>query len=168
MAVIRWACRFLSLSGGVEVFGLGQAGQLILVARQTAEEDGAADAEDGCSPAEAIGPGVVIVALKDQLVEFAGVDDQSNDLENNCRERERRKRVLYFSKADFSGICTIFLTTFCFHSLHFITNICTLYCSHFQNRLVTLVLMHLWIIIFILHHCTDSNSKVWKYLYMSV
>ena len=84
-AVIGWACRFLSLSGGVEVFGLGQAGQLILVARQTAEEDGAADAEDRCSPAEAVGPGVVVVALEDQLVEFAGVDDQSDDLENNCR-----------------------------------------------------------------------------------
>lgn len=65
----------MSLSGGVDVFGLGQAGQLILVAGQAAEEDGTADAEDGGAPAEAVSPGVVIVTLEDQLVELAGVDD---------------------------------------------------------------------------------------------
>lgn len=92
----NWAgVQVLSLSGGVDVFGLGQAGQLILVAGQAAEEDGTADAEDGGAPAEAVGPGVVVVALEDQLVEFDGVDDQRDDLENHCRgrERERWKRL---------------------------------------------------------------------------
>jgi len=68
-------CVVLSLSGGIDVFGLGQAGQLILVARQAAEEDGTADADDGGAPAKAVSPGVVIVALEDQLVELDGVDD---------------------------------------------------------------------------------------------
>lgn len=68
------------LGRGVDVFGLGQAGQLVLVARQAAEEDGAADAEDGGTPAEAVRPGVVIVALEDQLVELDGVDDEGDDL----------------------------------------------------------------------------------------
>ncbi len=86
----NWACvQVLSLSRGIDVFGLGQAGQLILIAWQAAEEDGTADAEDGGTPAEAVGPGVVIVALEDQLVEFDRVDDQSDDLENHCRQRER-------------------------------------------------------------------------------
>lgn len=79
----------LSLSRGIDVFGLGQAAQLILIAGQAAEEDGTANGEDGGAPAKAVGPGVVIVALEDQLVEFDGVDDQSDDLENHCRERER-------------------------------------------------------------------------------
>lgn len=83
-----------SLSRGIDVFGLGQAGQLILIARQAAEEDGTADAEDGGAPAEAVRPGVVIVTLEDQLVEFDRVDDQSDDLEDHCRERERRKRFV--------------------------------------------------------------------------
>lgn len=76
-----WACvQVRPLGRGVDVFGLGQAGQLVLVARQAAEEDGAADAEDGGAPAEAVGPGVVIVALEDQLVELDGVDDEGDDL----------------------------------------------------------------------------------------
>ena len=81
----------LSLSGGVEVFGLALAAQLVLVARQAAEEDGAADAEDGGAPAEAVGPGVVVVALEDLLVELDGVDDESDDLEDHCRETRREK-----------------------------------------------------------------------------
>lgn len=84
------------LGGGIEVFGLGQTGQLILVARQAAEEDGAADAEDGGSPAEAVGPGVVVVALEEFLVEFDGVDDESDDLDNHNnnqhRSNERQER----------------------------------------------------------------------------
>lgn len=80
--------RALSLSWGIDVFGLGQASQLILVAWQAAEEDGTADAEDGGAPAEAVGPGVVIVTLKDQLVELDRVDDEGDDLKNHCRERE--------------------------------------------------------------------------------
>lgn len=83
------------LVGGVDVLGLGHASQLVLVARQAAEEDGTADAQDGGAPAEAVGPGVVVVALEDQLVELDRVDDQRNDLQHHCgretkRERERK------------------------------------------------------------------------------
>lgn len=85
-----WASRIGLLGGGIDVFGLGQAGELILVAWQAAEEDGTADAQDGGAPAEAVRPGVVIVTLEDQLVEFDRVDDQSDDLENHCRERGGR------------------------------------------------------------------------------
>lgn len=80
-----------SLIGGVDVFGLGHAGQLVLVARQAAEEDGAADAQDGGTPAEAIRPGVVVVALEDQLVELDGVDDQRDDLQHHCSGGKRQK-----------------------------------------------------------------------------
>lgn len=73
-----------SLIGRVDVFGLGHAGQLVLVAWQAAEEDGAADAQDGGAPAEAVRPGVVVVALEDQLVELDGVDDQRDDLQHHC------------------------------------------------------------------------------------
>lgn len=69
-----------SLTRGIDVFGLGQAGQLILVARKAAEKDGTADAEDGGAPAEAVRPGVVIVTLKDQLVELDRIDDEGNEL----------------------------------------------------------------------------------------
>lgn len=79
-----------SLGRGVDVFGLGQAGQLVLVARQAAEEDGAADAEDGGAPAEAVGPGVVIVALEDHLVELDGVDDEGDDLQDHCGQKHGR------------------------------------------------------------------------------
>lgn len=77
-----------SLGGGVDVLGLGEAGQMVLVVRQAAEEDGAADAEDGGAPAEAVRPGVVVVALVDQLVELDRVDDESDDLEDHCRQKE--------------------------------------------------------------------------------
>lgn len=82
------------LGRGVDVFGLGQAGQLILVARQAAEEDGAADAEDGGTPAEAVRPGVVIVALEDQLVELDRVDDEGDDLEDHCGEKNNKVILL--------------------------------------------------------------------------
>lgn len=75
-----------SLSRGVEVLGLGQAGELVLVARQAAEEDGAADAQDGGAPAEAVRPGVVVVTLVDQLIEADGVDDQGDDLDDHWRD----------------------------------------------------------------------------------
>lgn len=90
---LRWASRIGLLGGGIDVFGLGQAGQLILVARQAAEENGTTDAQDGGAPAEAVRPGVVIVTLEDQLVEFDGVDDQSDYLENHCRERGEGEKV---------------------------------------------------------------------------
>lgn len=79
-----------SLGRGVDVFGLGEAGQLVLVARQAAEEDGAADAEDGGAPAEAVGPGVVVVAVEDQLVELDGVDDEGDDLEDHWGQKKGR------------------------------------------------------------------------------
>lgn len=82
------------LGRGVDVFGLGQAGQLVLVARQAAEEDGAADAEDGGTPAEAVRPGVVIVALEDQLVELDGVDDEGDDLQDHCGEKNNKVVLL--------------------------------------------------------------------------
>lgn len=83
-----------SLGGGVDVFGLGEAGQLVLIARQAAEEDGAADAEDGGPPAEAVGPGVVIVALEDQLVELDGEDDEGDDLEDHCGQKRGQGDIL--------------------------------------------------------------------------
>lgn len=86
--------RLPSLGGGVDVFGLGEAGQLVLIARQAAEEDGAADAEDGGPPAEAVGPGVVIVALEDQLVELDGEDDEGDDLEYHCGHKRGRGDIL--------------------------------------------------------------------------
>lgn len=82
------------LGRGVDVFGLGQAGQLVLVARQAAEEDGAADAEDGGPPAEAVRPGVVVVALEDQLVELDGVDDEGDDLQDHCGEKNNKVVLL--------------------------------------------------------------------------
>lgn len=87
-------CSFLSLSRRVDVFGLGHAGQLVLVAGQAAEEDRTADAEESGAPAEAVRPGVEVVSLEDELVEFNRVDDQSDDLENNCREVEKGERFL--------------------------------------------------------------------------
>lgn len=78
----------LSLSRRIDVFNLGLVSQLILITWQAAEQEGTADGEDGCAPAKAVGPGVVIVALEDHFVEFDRVDDQSDDLENHCRERE--------------------------------------------------------------------------------
>lgn len=80
-----------SLLRSIEVFDLCLAAEFILISRQAAEEDGAADRDDGGAPAKSVGPGVVIVTLKDQLIEFDWVDDQSDDLDNRCRERQTNK-----------------------------------------------------------------------------
>lgn len=80
-----------SLLRSIEVFDLCLAAEFILITRQAAEEDGAADRDDGGAPAKSVGPGVVIVTLKDQLIEFDWVDDQSDDLDNRCRERQTNK-----------------------------------------------------------------------------
>lgn len=80
-----------SLLRSIEVFDLCLAAEFILISWQAAEEDGAADRDDGGAPAKSVGPGVVIVTLKDQLIEFDWVDDQSNDLDNRCRERQTNK-----------------------------------------------------------------------------
>lgn len=80
-----------SLLRSIEVFDLCLAVEFILISRQAAEEDGAADTDDGGAPAKSVGPGVVIVTLKDQLIEFDWVDDQSDDLDNRCRERQTNK-----------------------------------------------------------------------------
>lgn len=77
------------LVGGVDVLGLGHARQLVLIARQAAEENSAADAQDGGAPAEAVRPGVVVVALEDQLVELDRIDDQCDDLQHHCGVRGR-------------------------------------------------------------------------------
>lgn len=62
---------------------------MILVTCQAAEEEGAADAEDGGTPAEAVGPGEEIFPLEDLLLELDGVDDESDDLDDHCGERQR-------------------------------------------------------------------------------
>lgn len=73
----------VSLGRGVDVFGLGQACELILVARQAAEENATADGHNGGAPAKPIRPGVVIVTLEDKVIELDGVDDESDELEDN-------------------------------------------------------------------------------------
>lgn len=78
----------LSLSRRIDVFNLGLVSQLILITWQAAEQEGTADGEDGCAPAKAVGPGVVIVALEDHFVEFDRVDDQSDDLENHNNDQQ--------------------------------------------------------------------------------
>lgn len=80
-----------SLLRSIEVFDLCLAAEFILISWQAAEEDGAADRDDGGAPAKSVGPGVVIVTLKDQLIQFDWVDDQSDDLDNRCRERQTNK-----------------------------------------------------------------------------
>lgn len=54
---------------------------MVFIAGQAAEQDGAADYNDGGSPAKTICPSVVIVAFEDLFVEFHWINDQSNDLE---------------------------------------------------------------------------------------
>jgi len=84
----NWVADQVCSSGSaVEVFDLRVANQFVLVIWQTAEEHGAADAEDGGAPAKPVGPGVVILALDDQVIELDGVNDQSYDLDNHCGER---------------------------------------------------------------------------------
>lgn len=81
----------LSLLTLVNVFDLFVAVQLGLVLGQTAEQDGAAQAEDGGAPAKTVGPSVVVLALENALVEVDGVDDQSDDLEYHCGKKWRNK-----------------------------------------------------------------------------
>lgn len=82
------------LSWCIDVFGLGEACELVLVARQAAEEDPTADGEDGGPPAEAIGPGVVIVALEDQVIELDWVYDEGDELNDHCGEEQTEQRGL--------------------------------------------------------------------------
>lgn len=81
----------MSLGRSVEVFGLCYSTQFVFISWQAAEEDGAAEGEDGGAPAEPVGPGVVVLALEDPLVELDGVDDQSDGLDDHCRDRQRVK-----------------------------------------------------------------------------
>lgn len=73
---------------GVDVFGLGHAGKLIFVARKTAEEDPAAQHQDGRPPAKTVRPCVVVIPFIDQLVELDGVDDQSDYLDDYSQNKE--------------------------------------------------------------------------------
>lgn len=82
------AVRDLSLLGRIDVFDLCGATEFILIIWQAAEDDGTADADDGGTPGKSIGPGVVIGTLKDKLIEFDWVDDESNDLENHNKDQE--------------------------------------------------------------------------------
>lgn len=86
MVEITGSERAVSLGRSVEVFNLFHSVQFVLVSRQTAEEDGAAEAEDGGAPAEPVGPGVVVLALEDPVVEVDGVDDESDGLDDHCRD----------------------------------------------------------------------------------
>ncbi len=79
----------VSLRGVVEVFDLAKAGKLIFIVRKNAEEDPAAQHQDGGPPAEAVRPRVVVIAFIDQLVELDGVDDQSDYLHDYCSERKQ-------------------------------------------------------------------------------
>lgn len=79
------------LSAAVEVLGLGQASDLILIPGKTAEEHAAANHQQRGTPAEAVCPRVEVVALVDQLVELDWVDDERDDLENHCAGREKRE-----------------------------------------------------------------------------
>lgn len=88
---VQMQLRAFSLLRSIEVFDLCLAVEFILISRQAAEEDGAADTDDGGAPAKSVGPGVVIATLKDQLIEIDWVDDQSDDLDNRCRERQTNK-----------------------------------------------------------------------------
>lgn len=97
-------------SRGVDVFGLGQPGKLIFVARKAAEEDAAAQHQDGCAPAEAVRPRVVVITFIDQLVELDRVDDQSDYLHDYCNERKRSHSVA--QQIHIQMNCTIYNTIF--------------------------------------------------------
>ncbi len=81
----------------VEVFDLAKAGKLIFIVRKNAEEDPAAQHQDGGPPAEAVRPRVVVIPFIDQLVELDGVDDQSDYLHDYCR-REKAESLHSTSK----------------------------------------------------------------------
>lgn len=85
---MRWR-----LGGGVDVFGLGHAAQIVLVAGQAAEEDATANGQNGGTPAKAICPGVAVVALVNEVVvKLDRVDDEGNDLQDNCGSGTERKK----------------------------------------------------------------------------
>lgn len=76
-----------SSGGRVEVAWLGVAQEVVLVVGEAAEEEGAADQDDGGRPAEAVGPVVDVgdgrVGVKAEgLGVLHGVDDQGDDLEH--------------------------------------------------------------------------------------
>lgn len=74
---------------GVDVFGLGHAGNLIFIVRKTAEDDPAAQHHYSGPPAEAVRPRVVVIPFIDQLVELDRVDDQSDYLDDYWNERKQ-------------------------------------------------------------------------------
>lgn len=85
--VTRQVDKILFLIGFVKVFDLLISGYVLYVFCQTAEDEAAAQADDGGAPPKPVGPGVKILALEDLVVEIDGVDDQSDDLEDRCRDR---------------------------------------------------------------------------------
>lgn len=68
---------------GVQVLGFCQTGQLVLVAREAAEEDGTAQGQESGPPAKPIGPAEEVVTLEDQLLELHWVNDESDDLNDH-------------------------------------------------------------------------------------
>lgn len=87
------------LGGRVDIFCLGQAAQLVLVARQAAEEDAATHGQDGGAPAKAVCPGVVIVTLKDEhFVKLDRIDDEGDDLQDDCWVKKREMVTLNTDK----------------------------------------------------------------------
>lgn len=70
-------------------------GVLVYVRRQ-AEEDAAAQHEDGGAPAEAVAPVKLVVGLQHRPVdELDGVEDQSAGLQHHCHQnRDRREFII--------------------------------------------------------------------------
>lgn len=68
---------------GVEILGFCQTGQLVLVAREAAEEDGTAQGQQSRPPAKTIGPAEEVVTLEDQVLELDWVYDESDDLNDH-------------------------------------------------------------------------------------
>lgn len=73
----------MSLLGGIDVFNLLISAYSFHARSQTAQDETAAQADDGGTPPEPVGPGVVITPLEDLLVEIDGVDDQADELEDH-------------------------------------------------------------------------------------
>lgn len=73
----------------VNVVGLGQTVQFLLVLGQTAEEDAAADHQDGGAPRKPVGPAVLVSSALDQDVgELDWVDNQRHELEQDSNEED--------------------------------------------------------------------------------
>lgn len=69
-------------------------GVLVYVRRQ-AEEDAAAQHEDGGAPAEAVAPVKLVVGLQHRPVdELDGVEDQSAGLQHHCHQNRDRQKFL--------------------------------------------------------------------------